>query len=103
MRREEEQSSNDAALAEWSDAFATATCCSLTMRRGRHYEREDLRQAILPSCDPLPSLLQLRCGQGLHGTTAIRTWRSCSFIRSPIRSLNCISAPIARLISPYQN
>ena len=31
-------------------------------------------------------------------TTAIRTWRSCSFIRRPMRSLNCIAAPIAELL-----
>ena len=35
-------------------------------------------------------------------TTAIRTWRSCSFIRRPMRSLNCIPDPIAVPIWLYQ-
>src|SRR5262249_4425003 len=36
-------------------------------------------------------------------TTAIRTWRSCSFNRRPARSLKCMAQPIARMIWPYQN
>src|SRR5262245_30356088 len=35
-------------------------------------------------------------------TTAIRTWMSCSFILRPMRSLNCISAPIAILLYLYR-
>ena len=35
-------------------------------------------------------------------TTAISTWRSCSFIRRPMRSLSCISPSIAIPIWKYQ-
>src|SRR5262249_30252362 len=35
-------------------------------------------------------------------TTAINTWRSCSFIRRPMRSLSCMSSSIAKSIWKYQ-